>query len=151
VLVVKMLSRGLPGAGPRPRAAQVVRLTMNHPLPDGNTRAAWVALRIFLEINGCAWGNRPRSRKRGCHDEHRFGHLGGIPLGFEIGLFSRIWAASNAYVSTRPDLLALLIEAPVSDLRRLGRAIVLKSVGGVVSVHPQRSVCALLAIDSVSQ
>jgi death-on-curing protein len=33
-------------------AVLVVRLTRNHPLPDGNKRAAWVALRLFVEING---------------------------------------------------------------------------------------------------
>jgi death on curing protein len=30
----------------------IVRLAKNHPLPDGNKRAAWASLRIFLEING---------------------------------------------------------------------------------------------------
>lgn len=33
-------------------AVLVVRLAKNHPLPDGNKRAAWVALRLFVEING---------------------------------------------------------------------------------------------------
>ncbi len=28
------------------------RLTKNHPLPDGNKRAAWVAMIEFLERNG---------------------------------------------------------------------------------------------------
>ena len=37
----------------------VVRLTMNHPLPDGNKRAAWVALRIFLELNDWRWVDYP--------------------------------------------------------------------------------------------
>jgi len=32
---------------------------MNHPLPDGNKRAAWVALRVFIEINGWRWANYP--------------------------------------------------------------------------------------------
>jgi death-on-curing protein len=30
----------------------IVRLTKNHPLPDGNKRAAWESLRLFVEING---------------------------------------------------------------------------------------------------
>jgi death on curing protein len=33
-------------------AVLIVRLAKNHPLPDGNKRAAWVSLRVFLEING---------------------------------------------------------------------------------------------------
>ncbi|HUC36924.1 MAG TPA: Fic family protein [Acidimicrobiales bacterium] len=40
-------------------AVLVVRLTKNHPLPDGNKRAAWVALRLFVEINGWKWANYP--------------------------------------------------------------------------------------------
>jgi len=37
----------------RDRAAVlVVRLAKNHPLPDGNKRAAWVSLRVFIEMNG---------------------------------------------------------------------------------------------------
>jgi death on curing protein len=35
-------------------AVLIVRLAKNHPLPDGNKRAAWVSLRVFLEINGRA-------------------------------------------------------------------------------------------------
>ena len=27
------------------------RLAKNHPLPDGNKRLAWVALRLFVELN----------------------------------------------------------------------------------------------------
>ena len=33
-------------------AVLLVRLAKNHPLPDGNKRAAWVSLRVFLAING---------------------------------------------------------------------------------------------------
>lgn len=40
-------------------AVLVVRLTKNHPLPDGNKRAAWVALRTFLELNGWGWVDYP--------------------------------------------------------------------------------------------
>lgn len=51
-------------------AVLVVRLAKNHPLPDGNKRAAWVILRMFLAINGWEWRparppmrpNRPCSR-----------------------------------------------------------------------------------------
>lgn len=32
-------------------AVLIARLARNHPLPDGNKRAAWVALRLFVEIN----------------------------------------------------------------------------------------------------
>lgn len=32
-------------------AVLVVRLTKNHPLPDGNKRAAWASLRLFLAYN----------------------------------------------------------------------------------------------------
>ncbi len=40
-------------------AVLIVRLAKNHPLPDGNKRAAWVALRLFVEINGWAWEPYP--------------------------------------------------------------------------------------------
>jgi death-on-curing protein len=40
-------------------AVLIVRLAKNHPLPDGNKRAAWVALRMFVELNGWSWGERP--------------------------------------------------------------------------------------------
>lgn len=33
----------------------VVRLARNHPLPDGNKRAAWVALRLFTATNDWTW------------------------------------------------------------------------------------------------
>ncbi len=37
----------------------IVRLARNHPLPDGNKRAAWVSLRLFVDINGWAWDPQP--------------------------------------------------------------------------------------------
>jgi len=37
----------------------IVRLARNHPLPDGNKRAAWIALRVFIEINHWRWVERP--------------------------------------------------------------------------------------------
>ncbi len=40
-------------------AVLIVRLAKNHPLPDGNKRVAWVALRMFIEINGWSWAERP--------------------------------------------------------------------------------------------
>src|SRR5260221_13378602 len=40
-------------------AVLAVRLAKNHPLPDGNKRAAWVALRLFIEINGWNWARTP--------------------------------------------------------------------------------------------
>jgi death-on-curing protein len=40
-------------------AVLIVRLAKNHPLPDGNKRAAWVALRLFIEINGWRWTTTP--------------------------------------------------------------------------------------------
>jgi death-on-curing protein len=36
-------------------AVLVVRLARNHPLPDGNKRAAWVSLRVFVDMNGWMW------------------------------------------------------------------------------------------------
>jgi death on curing protein len=36
-----------------------VHLAKNHPLPDGNKRAAWVALRLFIAINGWTWRTTP--------------------------------------------------------------------------------------------
>ena len=40
-------------------AVLAVHLVKNHPLPDGNKRAAWVAMRIFVDINGWEWSARP--------------------------------------------------------------------------------------------
>jgi death-on-curing protein len=40
-------------------AILLVRLAKNHPLPDGNKRAAWVSLRLFVEINGWRWEPYP--------------------------------------------------------------------------------------------
>jgi death-on-curing protein len=40
-------------------AILLVRLAKNHPLPDGNKRAAWVALRLFIEINDWTWNTTP--------------------------------------------------------------------------------------------
>jgi death on curing protein len=40
-------------------AVLVVRLARNHPLPDGNKRAAWVALRLLLDINSWHWDPTP--------------------------------------------------------------------------------------------
>ena len=40
-------------------AVLVVHLAKNHPLPDGNKRAAWVALRLFVEINAWTWDPYP--------------------------------------------------------------------------------------------
>ena len=40
-------------------AVLIVRLAKNHPLLDGNKRAAWVALRLFIETNGWTWRTTP--------------------------------------------------------------------------------------------
>jgi death-on-curing protein len=40
-------------------AVLIVRLAKNHPLLDGNKRAAWVALRFFIEINDWTWHATP--------------------------------------------------------------------------------------------
>jgi death on curing protein len=40
-------------------AVLVTHLAKNHPLPDGNKRAAWVALRLFIEINEWSWKPTP--------------------------------------------------------------------------------------------
>jgi death-on-curing protein len=40
-------------------AVLVVRLAKNHPLPDGNKRAAWVTLRLFIELNDWRWSDYP--------------------------------------------------------------------------------------------
>jgi death-on-curing protein len=37
----------------------LVRLTNNHPLLDGNKRAAWVTLRVFVEMNLWTWTDYP--------------------------------------------------------------------------------------------
>jgi death-on-curing protein len=40
-------------------AVLIVRLAKNHPLPDGNKRVAWVALRYFLVLNDWTWVEPP--------------------------------------------------------------------------------------------
>jgi len=40
-------------------AVLVVRLAKNHPLPDGNKRATWVARRLFIESSTWAWRTYP--------------------------------------------------------------------------------------------
>ncbi len=40
-------------------AVLIVRPAKNHPLPDGNKRAAWVSLRLFVEFNGWSWDPKP--------------------------------------------------------------------------------------------
>jgi death on curing protein len=40
-------------------AVLLVRLAKNHPLLDGNKRAAWVTLRLFIEMNSWTWGSYP--------------------------------------------------------------------------------------------
>ena len=49
-------------------AVLTCRLAWNHPLPHGNKRAAWAALRMFTDLNGCfgspihPMSMRPRKR-----------------------------------------------------------------------------------------
>lgn len=40
-------------------AVLVCRLAWNHPLADGNKRAAWAALVMFLDLNGAHWDPDP--------------------------------------------------------------------------------------------
>lgn len=44
-------------------AVLLVRLAKNHPLLDGNKRAAWVTLRLFIYMNGWWWNPYPPSMK----------------------------------------------------------------------------------------
>lgn len=40
-------------------AVLVCRLAWNHPLPDGNKRAAWATLVMFIDLNGGSWNPDP--------------------------------------------------------------------------------------------
>ena len=40
-------------------AILVCRLTRNHPLIDGNKRAAWASLLMFIDLNGGRWDPDP--------------------------------------------------------------------------------------------
>ena len=40
-------------------AVLVCRLARNHPLVDGNKRTAWLAMRMFIELNGGRWDPEP--------------------------------------------------------------------------------------------
>jgi death-on-curing protein len=44
-------------------AVLLCRLAWNHPLPDGNKRAAWASLRMFLAINNAPWTTAPGLEK----------------------------------------------------------------------------------------
>lgn len=46
---------------PHDKAAVLAcRIAWNHPLPDGNKRAAWACLVLFIELNDGSWnGERP--------------------------------------------------------------------------------------------
>jgi death-on-curing protein len=61
-------------------AVLVVRLARNHPLPDGNKRAAWVSLRAFIDINGWRWEPVPAPTDRVSRlvepGQDRFGGIG---------------------------------------------------------------------------
>lgn len=35
------------------------RIAWNHPLPDGNKRAAWACLVLFIDLNDGSWNNEP--------------------------------------------------------------------------------------------
>jgi hypothetical protein len=47
-------------------AVLIARLARNHPLPDGNKRAAWVALRPFTAVNRRSRIRRPRITSGDC-------------------------------------------------------------------------------------
>ena len=40
-------------------AVLTCRLAWNHPLPDGNKRAAWACLILFIDLNGGHWAPDP--------------------------------------------------------------------------------------------
>lgn len=40
-------------------AVLTCRLAWNHPLPDGNKRAAWASLVLFLDLNEVSWNPDP--------------------------------------------------------------------------------------------
>ena len=40
-------------------AVLTCRLSWNHPLPDGNKRAAWAALVMFIDLNNGTWNPDP--------------------------------------------------------------------------------------------
>jgi len=40
-------------------AVLTCRLAWNHPLPDGNKRAAWATLLMFVDLNGGTWTPDP--------------------------------------------------------------------------------------------
>jgi death on curing protein len=40
-------------------AVLACRVSWNHPLPDGNKRAAWACLVVFLDLNGMVWEPDP--------------------------------------------------------------------------------------------
>ena len=38
-------------------AVLACRIAWNHPLPDGNKRAAWACLAMFIDLNGGSWND----------------------------------------------------------------------------------------------
>jgi hypothetical protein len=53
------IKKGIRSCLPRPAAMLVCRLAWNHPLPDGNKRAAWAAMVLFIDLNHGAWEPEP--------------------------------------------------------------------------------------------
>ena len=49
----------MPGDAVDKAAGLTCRLAWNHPLPDGNKRAAWASLVMFLDLNGAGWNPDP--------------------------------------------------------------------------------------------
>jgi death-on-curing protein len=39
------------------RYLRACRIAWNHPLPDGNKRAAWACLVLFIDLNDGSWNN----------------------------------------------------------------------------------------------
>lgn len=40
-------------------AVLTCRIAWNHPLPDGNKRAAWACLVLFVDLNNGSWNDEP--------------------------------------------------------------------------------------------
>ena len=56
------VTRSCSTASPGDPVPQPGRLAWNHPLPDGNKRAAWATLLMFIDLNGGSLGSRPTER-----------------------------------------------------------------------------------------
>lgn len=81
------------------------RIAWNHPLPDGNKRAAWACLLMFLDLNGAHWVPDPPNVDEAEH----------AVLKVAAGSVDEAWMA--AWLRERVEFWLTRTEAPAARLQ----------------------------------